>query len=508
MPTAQRNFDLLWKVRWAAALAVIAAVSVAILVVRRPDATSTSAPKVQLGGIGFAQCDADPDDVPSVDANVESERLHLTRAGRHHSFCGKISTADERTIDIAVSTDRDAVELGTKGLRGRTVVFWHPGGPGISPVTELRRAGELLDTSRFAVVAWDGQTASKSAGACGAVSLRFGVGRPRSVLTDGGLARAVARECIQAKAAPGATSGSAKGESEDLEQVRGALDVAAVHMWANSFGAAVLQYYAAAHPERLAASVLVSPFLEGIDPVQRATEMSKAMTHVESQWARDCMKICRTKLAVAASGGWNSLARFILRSHPRVGSSTRRLSPTEFDQAMVSASRSADSMRKLAPMFDLAIHGDGSLLAQVSETYFFGVDRSKYYEVLCTSFGWRRDLFGKFERVSQSSSVRAIVSEFAPCSFQAIRRPTVPLVPASAARKLTLFVGESDVLSPPAVLRHVGWTQFATQCVMKSGVHSPVMNERLIEAISKALSGADSPHERSHRLCEMRRVHG
>ena len=450
----------------------------------------SSEPLARVGSIGFHPCERAPDELAPLSADDPRAQFGA------HSYCAGLTVGEGHT-DIVLATDRTLDELRRSGLDGRTVVFWHPGGPGISPANLLKRSSGVLDPEQFAVLAWDGPTAEADAGACGEHTLSFGVDRDAADLLWEAAA-AVANECRAS--VPDEVASSAV-EADYLESIRVALGLDTIRIWASSFGAAIAERYAANHPGQLESAVFVSPFFEDVPTLKRLSAMSNTMASVEARWASLCAKQCTPDLRPIARRGWAAVRTAVLDRRPRVGSGTQTLSRTQFDQALVSASRESDSDSDILRMVEAAHGGDGSQVAQVSDAYFFGVDRAAYYAALCPHMVLSESARAVAESRTKQNASYALLGEFAPCTGWAPVDEARKRISRATAAKMLVLVGEQDVLSPPVLLESLGWTSGTRRCELARARHTPRADSNPIDLITGFLVSGDLDADLVSRLC-------
>jgi len=454
-----------------------------------------------IGLIGFKEC------TNNNDVYLSDNLVGRDTALSVHVYCATISTEYGSEVKIAISSNRDAQEMETSQFKNRTVIFWHPGGPAISPVKELKRAGSLLNPKRFSLVAWDGRTASNFLGACGEISLKYGFQRATKLTNLLHQSAKVATECINEATNPGRTKTpwlelTSYGEAEEVELIRKILRLENVHFWASSYGASIAVAFAQKYPKRFGRSVMVSPYLESIDPLARIIAMTNAMKHTEAKWAHQCALSCTTDLKVVAKRGWGKVRESVINSKPKVGSGTQILSGIEFDQAMVSASRYEGSTTELLQMVEAAYLGDGSLLSKVSSTYFYGVDRAIYYSVICPSWKMNQANQNLAYEVSSENSARVIFEEFAPCHFWQSKKDVAVSLKRSLASKILIFTGADDVLSPSELLDTTDWSASIDKCVVRKYAHDLGLSIILKEKIESYFRFGKDAYSLNASFCE------
>jgi hypothetical protein len=153
-----------------------------------------------LFALGAAACgsEASPTPTATVAAGLafspcgEAEGLQGEEKARH-KFCAQIeiseSTGFKRAVQILVISDKRS-----DPIADRRILVYHPGGPGVSAVDAVAADPLAVDLTRYAILTWDGTTASVVPGACGPASSKFGVNREAATLADE--ARKVVTECL------------------------------------------------------------------------------------------------------------------------------------------------------------------------------------------------------------------------------------------------------------------------------------------------------------------------
>lgn len=457
--------------------------------------------KISIGFISFEECSENLSDF-SVDAPKSKNYSQSV-----HVYCTTISTEYGGEIRVAISTNRDHQKMGHLQFKNREVIFWHPGGPGISPVDEIKRAGSLINPKKFTVVAWDGRTSSNQRGACGEVSLNFGIQRASSGQALWKESAKVASECEAASTNPNLTDTpwldlSSAGEADEIESIRKTLGLNRVHFWASSYGASIAVAYANKYPSNLGRSVLVSPYFETINPVTRLKAMADAMDRVEADWALNCQENCVSSLQSISKQGWEKVRAAVVKSKPKVGSGMQVLSQIEFDQAMVSASRYGYSTPELLNIVEAAYKGDGSMLSKVSSTYFFGVNRAKYYSVLCRSWSIKNSIRELLSATTSKNSTRALFSEFSPCQFWKGKRLKQISLDEETASQFMIFTGSNDVISPSALLGKEGWSLATNRCIVKNSTHDLGQSLKLKKKIELYLRKGFLSNSKNSSFCE------
>lgn len=335
--------------------------------------------------------------------------------------CGTLGEG-ETAIEVAVVSDR------AEGpLAGRRVLVYHPGGPGISPVETLLGDPPGVDYAIHSVLAWDGVTASRQPGACGPLAGLYASADRAAELE---IAGDVAVECLGGgdTAAPA----GAPAAAAELEAVRQALGVERVDLLTHSYGTAVAEAYLHAHSDRVARAVLDGPVALEVGWDDRLAAVGDALDRV----------------TVPLAGAYIDLRSGLMAAPAPVGSSTLELTGTTVDQATLLAMRSQEYWPGYQAAVAAAAAGDATSLWQMSERYYFGLDRSVFYAALCSDIDHPRSFDGY--RVDDHPLLAAYASELAPCA--AIARGGLG-APGDAGRPEVLVLASPfDVLTPAALL--------------------------------------------------------
>lgn len=369
-----------------------------------------------------------------------------------------------RTVQVGAVSDRPV-----DPLVGRSVLMFHPGGPGLSPVQILLGDPPDVDYTSVLVVTWDGSTASTTPGACGPRALAFATGRDPWDPAD---APAVGEECrtiVGAEAVPGAAAAA-----DELDDVRTALAVDRVDLLAHSYGTAIAEVYLRGHPGRVRRAVLDGPLTLESTWSDRVSAVRDAVTVVATRLFDDCAALAcgpRLRSVLAAGGGYEAVREAILAAEPGVGSGNLHLSGIMLDQTMLLALRGDRLWPDVVGTLEAALDGDGTGVWGIAEQGSFSVDRGVFYSALCADLAHPAELAG-YVMPRDDSLLATYASDLAPCVAipqrvaPASSTPTTP----GGVPDVLLLASRFDVVTPSALLDHAPRLGSLPTC--QTGVHA------------------------------------
>lgn len=133
----------------------------------------------------------------------------------------------EQVVQVGVLSDRPS-----DPLRDRTLLVYHPGGPGLAVVPTMMADPPPVDLARYVVLAWDGATSSDSPGDCGTAFMM-----DRTPADLAALATKTADLCSGGFFS--ANDIGAWAAAEELETIREALCVERFDLLTHSYGTAI-----------------------------------------------------------------------------------------------------------------------------------------------------------------------------------------------------------------------------------------------------------------------------
>lgn len=399
-----------------------------------------------LLALGAASCRPDASAPPSLAFTRcgEAELPQDVDSGPRHKFCAQIemteATGFKRVVQILVISDREA-----NPLSDRRILVYHPGGPGISAVQLASEDPLPVDLSKFAILAWDGTTASQVPGSCGPASNSFGVERDRINLEAA--AADVIEECLAGFGGP--EDVGALAASEELEAIRTALGVEQFDILAVSYGTAIAEYYLRTHGASVGRAVLDGPIALEVPWAARVEALGASMFSGADALSRACTT-ARCQAVDSASDGvtYEELRRVLVAQPPSVGGGTTALTGTMVDQATLLALRSKDDWVPWANAIDAALGGDGTDLWALGEKEYFDLDRAVFYRSLCPDINLppQPAAFG----APSDPLLRSYTSSLAPCTGFPHR--ALPAAPPTLSSTVLTLASAHDPLTPSALL--------------------------------------------------------
>lgn len=446
-------------------------------------AASPTLPTFQL-----ARCEApisDGNDVPSPAVSEGGPPEDALADRQLFAFCGQLNVAGltgARTIQVALVSDRDS-----DPLNGRRALFYHPGGPGISPVERLLRSAPDVDYGMFAAVTWDGATSSSAPGACGPLAAAYATDRDPF---DPSGAAGVGDECrsmFGAETDPGAAVAA-----DELDAIRAALGAETIDLLMHSYGTAIAEAYLMRHPDRVRRAVLDGPMALDAPWIKRVAAIDKSMRQVVGKMLERCSASCPPALVgLAAQGSYDLVREAVLEASPQVGSSKLVLTGLMLDQATLLALRDPLNWEDFFRALDQGLRGDGTGLWTAAENQFFSLDRSVYYSSICSDIQ-HPDVLGGYEVPVANPLLATLVSDLAPCL--AIDQKPLGAPGDSPVDRPDVLVLASplDVLTPLGLLDGSSRLGAMATCTTDVVGHTSFADERVADVVSRFLAGGDA----------------
>ncbi|HJP87866.1 MAG TPA: alpha/beta fold hydrolase [Candidatus Limnocylindrales bacterium] len=377
--------------------------------------------------------------------------------GTRHKFCAQIHVTESNGADRVVQV----LAISNKAsdpIAGRTVLVYHPGGPGISAVELVAEDPLAVDMARFTILTWDGTTASQVPGACGPASNAFGVNRDPAKLADE--APKVVKECLGGFG--GKDDVGAAAAAAELEAIRVAIGVDKLNVLAVSYGTAIAEDYIRMHGEHVDRAVLDGPLALEVPWSARLQAVGASL----ALGTEGLVASCTTERCMALANGTGSLAYGALRAAlvaqaPPVGGGNTVLTATMIDQATLLALRSDNYWVPWATAVDVALGGDGTDLWALGEKEYFDLDRAVFYRSLCADINVPPDpaAYG----TPQDALLRAYTSALAPCA--GYPHTTLPAARGKLTGSVRIFASAKDPLTPFGLLASAPTLQaFGTVC--------------------------------------------
>lgn len=392
------------------------------------NAASSTAPQVSAEPSRLEACQLPSDESYGVPAESPAGMTVL---------CAVIPAPPGDTVNslnVAVATD----DL-SDPFNGKTAVLWSPGGPGLSPVEALRGGGPGLDLSTYAIVTWDGVTASAHGGFCGETS--------QDAAIHGKLdADAVAVECQRLAPMPEDPTGMA---SEELEAVRQFLQLDKIDLLMHSYATAIGQRYLESHRDRVLRAVFDGPLALGIDWETRTKATSAAIDDAWQVLTERCRTTCSDPVRSLLAKPYDEIRSAVIRVAPPVGGGTATLTPALFDAAALMAIRSDKYWQSWVDALKNATSGDATDLYKIGVRYFTSLDMGVYFGTLCPAFNVRE--LSQASKSGLSELGRAFVDDFAPCQHYEAGQSTNNSGLADDG-SLLLLASDLDPVTPTALL--------------------------------------------------------
>lgn len=325
-------------------------------------------------------------------------------------FCGQVTIerteAWPRTIQVGVTSNRPEGPF-----QNRIPLVYHPGGPGISAVSELFNSPPDIDFNEHSLLTWDGATSGDGTGACGVDTVKFLTERTNEDFAE--LGAAAGDECQGGFGS--ALDVGAWAAADELETIRAALGIEQFDLLTISYGTAIAEAYMRWHPEHVRRAVLDAPIGLGVRWRDRIEAVGSVSSLLADAMAVACVTDrCKTALSgVADDQAYETLRAAVLAANPTVGSGSLQLTPVMLDQATLLAIHSAAYWPGWAIAVDEGLGGDGSLLWQGAEHSYLDLDRQIYYRSLCADLDHPTDSsdFGE----EQEPLAFTYASDLTPC---------------------------------------------------------------------------------------------
>lgn len=415
--------------------------------------TSQVAPTPSAGTGSLVPCDAAAAPQPRLDAPTAAARLGPA-APAGHRFCLSLDISRnpgwQQTLRVGVLSDRPS-----DPLRDRTLLVYHPGGPGSTVVPILFGDPPPVDLARYAVLTWDGTTSATGPGACGMDTVAFITSRTPADVEAG--AKKTAVECLGGFG--GANDIGAWAAAEELEVIRSALGVDRLDLLTHSYGTAIAEAYLWTYPEHVRRAVLDAPIGLQVPWADRLAAVAPVLRDGADTLARSCATAaCAAVLRdVPGDRSYEAIRSAVLAGRPAVGSGTVELTPVMFDQATELALRSAENWDGYAGAIDEALTGDATSLWRIAERLFADLDRQVFYRSLCADIDAPR-LPAQYA-VPNHDVLFAYASELAPC--HAFPRGVVRAEgrDRDPAPDVLIVASRQDILAPPAVVASAPFLQ-------------------------------------------------
>lgn len=362
-------------------------------------------------------------------------------------LCGQLRFEDlaERTLQVGVVAER-----GDRPFEDRTVLIYHPGGPGMSPVDRLLADPPAVDLSLFTLVSWDGATASSTPGSCGSDESRFATDRSRERLAR--LVLAAAQDCFRGFGAD--SSFGAATAAAELDVVRAAIDVDRVDLLTHSYGTAIAEAYLNAYPTRVRRAVLDGPLALEVPWLSRLQAVDGALEEVSTRLFASCgVGGCGEGLAdLVMRGGYQAIRAEFTDDPPLVGTSSVPMTATMLDQATLLALRGEDSWVPYLGALEAALDGEARDLWTMGEQYVFGVDRVVFYGSLCVDLELPRSVEGF--QIRGGPLLETYATELALCSDLGLAAQPTESTASEWESDVLVVASRFDPLTPAALLDH------------------------------------------------------
>lgn len=407
-----------------------------------------------------------------------------------HRYCLRLTLSRnegwEQLVQVGVLSDRPS-----DPLRDRTVLVYHPGGPGLAVVPTMMADPPPVDLARYVVLAWDGATSSDGPGACGVDSMAFIMDRRPADLA--GLATRTAAECSGGFG--GANDIGAWAAAEELEAIRQALRVERFDLLTHSYGSAIAEAYLSMHPDRVRRAVLDAPIGLQVPWLARVDAVAPVLQDGADRLARSCStSSCVAVLRdVPQDQSYEALREAVLAKRPMVGSGNVTLTPVMLDQTTTLALHSADYWRGYATAIDEALAGDGTSLWRIAERLYLDLDRQVFYRSMCADID-RPSVPEEFV-VGHDPLLFSYTSEFAPCfGFpRGIPRATAPA--PSMKPDVLVVASRQDVRAPSALVASSPFLQsVGSLCTTNVAGHTSARDPAVRDIVTAFLEsgGAES----------------
>lgn len=363
---------------------------------------------------------------------------------------------------------------------GRTPLFFHPGGPGVSTAAALRDHPPAVDLSVHTVFTVDGDSGSARRGACGQRGVEYGTARAdfgasdrnsgKRLVAAAGLVRT---ECGLPTELPALVLPvGAERAAFELEAVRTALGLGKLDMLTHSWGTAVAQRTVQLFPGSVRRAVLDGPFAPDASFDGRVDAVAGALTS-----ALDSGFICgelactpRVAEVVGPGGplGYQRLRAAVLARRPQVGLAGPALTGPLLDAAVLLALRERASLPGLGRALDDALRGDATGIFDTGEVFSLGGDRQSFYRSLCPDVAMTESALAKAADQAAAGLLGSYLADLAPCAGT----PRVATLETSAADlpegadlpEVLVFASDSDVLTPLGLVEQDKWLSRQRVC--------------------------------------------
>ncbi len=405
-----------------------------------------------------------------------------------HAHCLQLTLSRtpgwEQVVQAVVLSDRSA-----DPLEGRRLLVYHPGGPGISAVARLLGQPPAVDPARYAVLAWDGATASTTPGACGPATITFLGERTVEDFADAALP--AAEECDVGYGS--AAELGAWAAAEELEELRVVLGVESVDLLTQSYGTAIAEAYLRMYPERVGRAVLDAPFGLEVGWLERAEAVSNVLRQSVGELARSCTTAACVEAQRGADGpaAYDALRRIILDRPPAVGSGSLGLTPVMLDQATLLALRHERHWPGYAAAVDEALAGDGTALYRIAERLFLDLDWAVFYRSICADMD--RPARAADYLLGRGPLLFAYTSELAPCAGFPRGEPRPAGELPAAQPEVLLVASPRDILAPAAMIAtDQSLMRLGALCITHVNGHTGYHDETVRDLVHEFLAGADA----------------
>jgi pimeloyl-ACP methyl ester carboxylesterase len=370
--------------------------------------------------------------------------MRLAAPAPNHTLCAQITHLDSRgsetDLQVALVADR-----ATDPLRDRSLLVYHPGGPGLWTTRVATATVPLLDFTKTVALSWDGTTSSTSPGACGAETTTFGTAR--APFAPGIQALDVATDCLVGFGGP--LDVGAIRAAQELELIRASLAVAQLDMLMVSYGTAIGEAYLRLYPDRVRRAVLDAPVAMEAPWNERVARVGEVLEAAADDLAGACdVGRCRGMNEDGAPLTYRELRAAILAQEPIAGAGRGLLTGVMLDQATLLVLRDPSSVEAFATAADAALGGDGTQLWAMGETYFFDLDRSVFYRSLCADIDRPAD--ARDYVALGRDLLSTYTSELAPCAGFPYRGP--PEAVSGGDPDVLIVTSTKDVLTPASLL--------------------------------------------------------
>lgn len=403
-----------------------------------------------------------------------------------YKFCLQIPLVDsvgtEQRIQVLLISDQ-----ASNPLADRTVLIYHPGGPGISAVDVLAGDPPPVDLATYVVVTWDGTTASTNKGSCGPDSTAFGTGRDPA--NPAAAAERTAKECRFGFGSE--TDVGAIAAAQELEQVRILLGADQIDLLMVSYGTAIGEAYLRLHPDHVRRAVLDAPIAMEVPWRDRLAAVESTLRANADRLVQECpTPTCRGLAAGSAPLTYQLVRDALLARRPAVGSGNVTLTPVVIDQATELSLHSQGAWEGYNLAVDQALAGDGTALWSLGEKLYFDLDRSVFYRSLCADID--RPSNAAIYAVPHQDLLNAYTSELAPCSgFPSRTLPAARSVPDKP--DVLVIASRNDFLAPATLMQSAPvLDNISSTCVTDVIGHTSLREPKVNELVTEFLQSGDT----------------